>query len=136
MRVLVVDASAIVELLLRTERGAAVGPLLATRHHDVHVPELCDVEVLAAIRGHTLASRMDQHRALQALDAYRDLPLTRHGHTDLLPRALGLRFNFTAYDAMYVALAELLEGTLLTADRSLARAAADHARLLVEEIGA
>lgn len=134
MKVLIVDASAIVELLLRTERGTSVAPLLAAGDHDVHVPELCDVEVLAAIRAHMLASRMDQHRALQALDAYRDLPLTRHGHTDLVPRALGLRFNFTAYDAMYVALAELLEGTLLTADRSLARAAAVNTRLLVEEI--
>lgn len=134
MRVLVADASAIGHYLLRTERGARVGQLLAAGELDVHIPELCDVETLAAIRRAMLRSGVDQSHALLLLEAYRDLPLTRHGHTALLPRALGLRSNFTAYDATYVALAEMLEGTLVTADRSLARAAADHTRLRVEEI--
>ena len=134
MKILVADSSAIVAYILRTESAPAVESLLAAGAHDVHIPALCDVEVLASIRRTALAGRMDQQHALLALQLYRDLPLTRHGHVDLLPRALGLRSNFTAYDAMYVALAELLEGTLLTADRSLARAAAAHTSLLVEEV--
>ena len=134
MRILVADSSAIIEYILRTERAQAVESLLAASAHDVHIPALCDVEVLASIRSTTLAGRMDPHHALLALQLYRDLPLTRHGHVDLLPRALGLRSNFTPYDAMYVALAELFEGTLLTADRSLAHAVTAHTRLLVEEV--
>ena len=134
MKILVADSSAIIEYMLRTKRAAAVELLLAAGVHDVHIPALCDVEVLANIRRTTLAGRMDPHHALLALQLYRDLPLTRHGHSDLLPRAFGLRSNFTAYDAMYVALAELLEGTLLTADRSLARAAAAHTSVIVEEV--
>lgn len=134
MKVLVADASAIAEYVLQTERAARVWPTFHARQHDVHVPHVCDVEMLAAIRRALLLRRVDRPRALEALEDYRDLPITRHGHTELMPRAFGLRTNFTAADAMYVALAELLEGTLLTADRSLARAAAAHTRVLVEEI--
>ncbi|MGQ0642864.1 MAG: type II toxin-antitoxin system VapC family toxin [Gemmatimonadaceae bacterium] len=134
MRVLVADASAIVEYLFRTEAGTVVGPMLARSKNDVHVPALCDVEVLDAIRRQVLLGRADHSHALEMLDAYRDLPLTRHGHSDLLPRALGLPHNFTAYDATYVALAELLEATLVTSDHSLVRAAVDHTRVPVEEV--
>ena len=54
------------------------------------------------------------------------LPLTRHGHQALLPRILELRANFTAYDACYVALAERLDGDLLTVDVRLATAVREH----------
>lgn len=93
---------------------------------DLHVPALCDVELTAALR-RALASRMIlERRARHALEDYRDLPVTRHGHTPLLPRILALRHNFSAYDATYVALAEALDATLLTADAGLARAARRH----------
>jgi len=134
MSVLVADSSAICEYVLQTEQGARVSSLLRGGEHDLHVPHLCDVELVSAIRRFLFQSDMDRHRALEALQDYVDLPITRHAHVELMPRALGLRFNFTASDAMYVALAELLEGTLLTADRSLARAAAAHTSLLVEEV--
>jgi predicted nucleic acid-binding protein len=54
------------------------------------------------------------------------LPVTRHGHVPLLPRILGLEASFSAYDAAYVALAELLHAELLTADERLARAVRTH----------
>jgi predicted nucleic acid-binding protein len=53
---------------------------------------------------------------------YLDLPLTRHGHEQVLSRILDLRDNFSAYDATYAALAEGLGALLLTADAHLARA--------------
>lgn len=53
---------------------------------------------------------------------YADLPLTRHAHLPLIGRILELRNNFSAYDAAYVALAELLDVPFLTADERLARA--------------
>jgi predicted nucleic acid-binding protein len=61
-------------------------------------------------------------RAADAIEDYLDLPLFRHGHQALLGRVLELRSNFSAYDATYVALAEQLNGELLTVDDGLARA--------------
>ncbi len=116
------DASALVEYLLRTERGQEVESALSSQETDLHVPALCDVEVTAALRRGILRGALAEPRAEQALTAYLDLPLNRHGHQTLLPRILGLRANFTSYDATYVALAEKLEAPLLTTDRRLARA--------------
>lgn len=90
--------------------------------------------MLVAIRSAIARSEIDSQRALEALWDYRDLPITRYDQLDLLTRGFGLRDNFTASDAMYVALAELFDGTLLTADRRLARAVLTHTRLAVEEI--
>ncbi len=116
------DASALVEYLFGTERGQELGPALTSRETELHVPALCDVEVTAALRRGILLGALAEPRAEQALTAYLDLPLIRHGHQALLPRILGLRANFSAYDATYVALAERLEAPFLTADRRLARA--------------
>jgi predicted nucleic acid-binding protein len=121
---LVIDASALVELLLRTARGVSFGA--AVRGRGLHVPAFCDVEVASALRRGLLAGALSISRAEQALDAYRDLPLARHGHLTLLPRIVAIRENFAAYDACYVALAERLEAAFLTADRGLARAVARH----------
>ena len=60
--------------------------------------------------------------AEQALDAFRDIPITRHPHTELLGRVWKLRHNLTAYDAVYLALANSLEAELLTLDEGLLRA--------------
>lgn len=95
---------------------------------DVHVPALCDVEVVSALRRALLARSMGEQRAHEALADYRALPLTRHGHEPLLERVLALRHNLSAYDATYVALAEGLGAELLTADRGLARAARSYLR--------
>jgi predicted nucleic acid-binding protein len=129
LRQVVADASAIVEYLLRTGRAPAIDVIVDDPDVDVHVPFLCDVEILAALRRTLRDGRTDLRRASDALEDYIDLPLIRHGHTDLLPRALDLRENFTAYDAMYVALAERLDGALLTADERLGRSAHRHAAL-------
>ncbi len=69
---------------------------------------------------------LTEKRAAQAIEDYLDLPISRHGHQRLMDRALALRRNFSAYDAMYVALAELLGAELLTADAALAEAARTH----------
>ncbi|MGH7587476.1 MAG: hypothetical protein ACRELU_02680 [Gemmatimonadota bacterium] len=77
---------------------------------------------------------MDEARAGLALEAWLDLPLSRHGHAALLARALALRENFTAYDAMYVALAELLGAELLSSNAGLVRAARRHTDLEVVSV--
>ncbi len=81
------------------------------------------MEVVAALRRALLARFLTERRAQEALADYQALPLTRHAQESLLERALALRHNFSAYDAMYVALAEGLRAELLTADDALARAA-------------
>jgi predicted nucleic acid-binding protein len=66
----------------------------------------------------------------EAVTDYLDLPLLRHGHQALMARVLELRENFSAYDATYVALAEQLDGALLTSDRRFGRAITTFTKLL------
>jgi len=96
---------------------------------DLHTPALCDVEVASGLRRAIARRAPSAQRAMLALEDYRDLPLTRHGHLALLPRVLQLRANLSAYDATYVALGEQLGAALLTADARLRSAA--RARLSV-----
>ena len=126
MRVIVADASALLELLLGTRRAAAVARVVSEPSVDLHVPSLCDVEVAAGLRRLVLRKVLSAQRARDALDDHADLPLVRHGHQGLLPRIFELRRNFSAYEAAYVALAERLGAELLTGDASLARAAERH----------
>lgn len=123
---IVVDASALIEYLFRSRRGREVELALRAPGADLHVPALCDVEVASALRRVLLRHRIELAHAAAVLDAYRDLPVTRHGHRRLLERMLVLRANFTAYDAAYAALAEALDAALLTADERLSAAARQH----------
>jgi predicted nucleic acid-binding protein len=59
----------------------------------------------------------------------RDLRVCRHRHDFLLPRVWEPRFDLTAYDAVYVALAEALGAPLVTRDRCIAGAAGHRARV-------
>jgi predicted nucleic acid-binding protein len=93
---------------------------------DLHVPALCDVEIVAGLRRAVLRREVSGERAVEAIQDYLDLPIIRHGHSQLLMRILDLRPNFSASDATYVALAERLAAGLLTADERLARAVRTH----------
>lgn len=117
---IVPDASVILEVLLNTPAGTSARKTLFAPSETLHVPHLADVEVLQVLRRFAMAKILDQERALQALDDYQDLPLTRYPHSVLLRRIWQLRHNLTAYDAAYIALAEALQATLLTTDRALA----------------
>lgn len=124
-----VDASALVELLLRRPAEARITDCLREHAFDLHAPHLIGVEVASALRRIVALGEADATRATGALADYLDLPLERYAHEPLLPRVWRLRDNLSAYGASYVALAEVLaEGgaPLLTADRRLARAARAH----------
>ncbi len=114
------------EWLLRTTRGRTFEPTLTDPDIDLNVPALCDVEAVAALRRLSRSGVLTARRRDEAVADYVDLPLTRHGHVPLLPRILDLDANFSAYDATYVALAELLHAELLTADDRIARAVRTH----------
>jgi predicted nucleic acid-binding protein len=96
---------------------------ITRRDADLHIPALCDVEVVSALRRALLRGFLSEARAHEALDDFLALPLLRHGHEALLPRCFERRHVLSPYDATYVALAEHLEAPLLTGDRGLARAA-------------
>ena len=85
-------------------------------------PELLDVEVVAAWRRHEAAGRLDPRRAALARSDLRELPVDRVSHRLLMECCWELRANVTVQDAVYVALAELLDVPLVTADRRLANA--------------
>ncbi|HTA05191.1 MAG TPA: type II toxin-antitoxin system VapC family toxin [Solirubrobacteraceae bacterium] len=85
-------------------------------------PEVIDLELAMAWRRQLRDGRLDVSGAQQALDDLETISLTRAPHQPLMPRIWELRENLTSYDAAYVALAEKLEVTLLTADRRSTRA--------------
>ena len=119
---IVLDASAVVELVLATTAGHHVASRIADPAIALHVPHLVDVEVAQALRRIAASGDIGATEAAAAIVTLRDLPLERHRHDDLLDRVWMLRRNLTAYDAVYVALAEALGAVLLTCDRKLARA--------------
>lgn len=117
----VIDASAAVDLL----RTTAVSFAIAARieQAELHAPHSIDLEVASSFRRHTRAGAVSEQEAARAVAAFRAMKIVRHPHTALLPRIWQLRHNLTAYDAAYVALAELLGAPLVTRDGRLARSA-------------
>ena len=120
---IVVDTSALVETLLRTPAAEAVDARLFEPHQSLHAPYLIDVEVAQVVRRFAALGEIEPERGREALADLGDFSLQRYPHGVLLPRVWELRDNFTAYDAIYVALAEALDAPLLTRDRRLAAAA-------------
>ncbi len=127
MRVL--DASFVVEVLLRTSLGIRYVDRVVDSDESLHVPHLLDVETLHALRRLILAGEVTAQRGLEALVMLLDLPLVRHDHVPLLGRMWELRASMTAYDAAYIALAEGLPAVLVTCDGKLARAHGHRARV-------
>jgi predicted nucleic acid-binding protein len=127
--VIVIDASAILELLLNTPASGRVAERLFARNDTLHAPHLLDLEVAQVLRRYTLAGEMEAERSEQALEDLAGLPLNRYPHDVFLFRIWALRHNLTAYDAAYIALAEALDAPLVTRDDALARAPGHHARI-------
>ena len=119
---IVLDASAAVEVLGLPRAATEVRGRLARTGETMHVPHVFDLEVLAAIRRHALRGVLAEGRARRALGALDDLRATRYAHVPLRPRIWELRENVTPYDAAYVALSEALRAPLVTVDAALAGA--------------
>ena len=119
---IVIDASAVLEVLLQTPAAAKVGRRMFAAGETLHAPHLLDLEVAQVLRRYARSGVISAKRASEALADLADLPLNRYPHFVLLPRIWQLRNNVTAYDAAYLALAEALDAPLVTCDKALASA--------------
>jgi predicted nucleic acid-binding protein len=127
--VIVVDASAVVDLLLVTGAAPRLADRLLRTRVSLHAPHLLDVEVIQAIRRYAISGEIPHRRGAEAVADLLDLPIHRHPHDMLAPRIWELRRSVTAYDAAYVALAEALDAPLVTRDGKLARSHGHRARI-------
>jgi predicted nucleic acid-binding protein len=129
----VLDASAIVHVVVRTPTGQELEPLLESAG-GLHAPAMVDAEVVSALRGIERSRALRTAHVEAALLDFGRLRLRRHPYRRLFIRAWELRRNFTIYDALYVALAEVFDASLLTTDRRLAGAVRRHTEVELVQV--
>ena len=125
---IVVDASVVLEVLLETDGGRQIAPRLRAEQ-ELHAPHLIDLEVAQVLRRYCAWGDLMEERARESLLDFRAMRIVRYPHFMLLDRIWELRHNFTAYDASYVAVAEILDAVLLTRDAALASSRSHRARV-------
>lgn len=128
---IVVDASAALELLLRSPASEAIEARVFAADQTLHAPHLIDLEIAQVLRRYVHIGDITAVRGEAALADWSDMAVQRYPHDLLLPRIWALRATLTAYDAAYVALAEALDAPLLTCDARIARAPGHRARVEV-----
>jgi predicted nucleic acid-binding protein len=119
--VIVLDSSALVDLLLGSEPAASWVRSLTESADVLAAPCHVDAEVVGAFRRLERTSRVEEARAQAAVEALRQLDLERYPLHDLLGRVWLLRTHVVVGDACFLALAEALDAPLVTTDRRLAR---------------
>ncbi|MDQ3035836.1 MAG: type II toxin-antitoxin system VapC family toxin [Myxococcota bacterium] len=128
---IVLDASAAIELLLGTPVGRRVSAAISDASETLAAPHLLDLEIAQVLRRLEARRVVATERAAEALADLAVLDVTRYGHDVLIDRIWELRGSLTAYDAAYVALAEAAGARLLTCDAKLAAASGHRATVLV-----
>jgi predicted nucleic acid-binding protein len=126
---IVLDASAAVELVLQTPRAGRVALRALDPAERIHAPYLIDIEVTQVLRRLVHTRELTPARGALALTDFAELVIERHPHHLLLGRMWSLRTSLSAYDAAYVALAEALAAPMLTCDEKLARAHGHSAKI-------
>ena len=116
----VIDASALVDLVVQSERAPAVAQAVGAT--DMVAPDVVNPEVLSILRRLERTGELAAREAVQAVEDLMDAPLRRFSTLPLLAEAWSLRANVSAADACYVVLARILRCPLVTADRKLSRA--------------
>lgn len=131
---LVIDSSALVALLVD---AGPTGDWVASTAGDglLAAPTLAVFETANILRRQELMGRLERVEAVLAHEDLLSLPLQLWPYQPLAHRAWELRATLTAYDASYVALAELLDARLVTLDRRLTRATGPTCRTLTPPAG-
>lgn len=124
---LVVDASAVAEILFGTEAGRRAAALIDG--HELLAPQHLTGEVASVVRGWSLSRQITDEQALRAFREFDALGVEEVPMMSMLPAVYALRHNVSAYDAMYVVLARAAQCSLLTLDARLAASAPDCALL-------
>jgi len=119
---IVIDASALLEILLRTERADRLMERTFSGSEQMHAPQLLDIEITQVLRRLVRQKEITAARGEQALQDLSDVLIERHQQQALIRRIWQLRDSLSAYDGAYVALAEALAAPLLTCDSKLAGA--------------
>ena len=128
---IVLDASAVIEWLLQSPTGVKVGKRILASAESLHAPHLLDVEVAQVLRRFVRDRGITMQRGQEALEDLADLPLHRYPQDFLIPRVWELHRTLTAYDAVYVALAEVLDAPLVTSDAKIASSSGHYANVEV-----
>lgn len=126
---IVLDASAAIELLLGTSLGARVTEVLADPSQTVAAPHLLDLEIVQVLRRLESTGALTRARATDAFHDFKQLDIARYPHDAMADRIWQLRGQITAYDAAYIALAEAANATLVTCDSKLAKAGGHSAQI-------
>lgn len=126
---IVVDASVLANVVADDTEDGDTARARLSGESVLHAPYLVDAEVMSVLRRRALGGDLAERRAGQALDDLEALRVVRYPHLPSARRVWELRENVTAYDALYVALAEALDCRLVTADARLARAQGPHCRI-------
>lgn len=124
---IVIDASSLLELILRTPLAYRVESLVFSRNEILHAPDLIDLEVTQALHYYYETEEISYSRAQEALVDYSRLRIERHASTLFLARIWDLQSSTTVYDAAYLALAEFLPAPLVTCDTRVGMAKGHHA---------
>jgi predicted nucleic acid-binding protein len=125
---LVLDTSAVLEALVAVDPPSGLIDRLAD-DGDLNGPHLIDTEVLHVLRRMSMSGELSDERAEDARSDFAELAIVRYPHEPLNGRVWELRHNMTAYDATFVALAEMLGVPLITCDARLASASGSRARI-------
>jgi predicted nucleic acid-binding protein len=123
----VIDASAMIELF--TAKTPAKDLRRRILLGDLVAPQLFDLEVAQVLRKLVLCGGLIEPDAYETLRDIKDSPIYRCDHAPLLDRVWALREAITAYDAIYVALAEQFGVPLITCDKRLASSNGHKARI-------
>ncbi len=126
---IVVDASAILEVLLNSRAAARAAERVFAPGVTLHAPHLLDGEVAQVLRRYAASGELGDARDGRALEALAEFALTRYPHQPFLPRMWAPRHTLTADDAAYAALAEALGAPFVTRDARLASAAGHAAEI-------
>ena len=128
---IVLDASAAIDWLLQTRAGLQIEKRIYSRGESLHAPHLLDLEVTQVLRRLAREHKIEARRADQAVNDLLNLRIARYPHFVFLSEIWQLRHNLTAYDAIYVVLAERLKATLITRDARLSAASGHAAQIEV-----